>query len=142
MMMIKDAVVPVKELSAHINPLDCFLWNCNPITKDDVQSAIVGERFEERTWDENKDNLHGSDEGREFHIQRIAHLCMDKIDDQSKHSIQLDIALQANGSLINIMNGNHRVAAAIITGLEHLNVKVYIENDADLFAVLPGATLL
>ena len=137
--MIKRARVPVSELFRHVNPMRGTLWDCEQIDVQEVLNATKDREFESRNWDSLKDQLHGTEEGRTFHIRRIALLSQSPIDDGPEHSIQLNIDQQPDGSQIGILNGNHRVAAAFFAEVDMLDVTVYVQDEDDLMDVLPGA---
>ncbi|NNM56231.1 hypothetical protein [Acidocella sp.] len=134
---IKRYRVPVIGLQKHVDPLKGRLWGCDAITEAEIRTAVAARQFETEAWDSASANLQGPS-GRDFHIRRVAHFVESGLPND-KHSIQLDLQRQPDGSEIGVMNGNHRIAAAIVRGDAHVEALLYVWDRVDISRLLPGA---
>ena len=140
MLIIKRYRVPIVELQKHVDPLSGWLWNCDPITAGEIKAAVASRELESEPWDQAKDRLQGPD-GRDFHVRRIAHFVADGLP-TDEHTVQLNLDKQPDNREIGVVNGNHRIAAAIVRGDTMIDATVYYFDAADLSRLLPGAVEL
>jgi hypothetical protein len=137
MVIFKRYRVPVMELQKYVNPLSGWLWGCAPIAPSEIVAAVAAQQFEEVPWDRAKDRLQGP-AGRDFHIGRIAYFVANGLPSDG-YAVQIDLDLQPDDREIGIVNGNHRIAAAILRGDAQIDATVYFFDAAEVARLLPGS---
>lgn len=138
MIMQAKVRIPTSSLLGKVDPLSGRLWGCSRIDRAEVMAAAARTAREERPWDTVKDELQGP-AGRTFHIERIATFVQDGLPNDA-HSIVLDLQDQPNDLPIGVQNGNHRLAAALIRGDEHVDALVYYFDPSDCDRLIPDWT--
>lgn len=130
--------IPTRSLLGQVDPLSGQLWGCTRIDRTEVLAAAEAGVREERPWDTVKEELQGPD-GRAFHIARIATFLQDGLP-IDEHSVVLDLQDQPDGLPIGVLNGNHRLAAALLGDEPHVDALVYYFDPADLDRLISGWT--
>ena len=128
--------IPTQSLLGKVDPLSGRLWCCSRINRAEILAAAAAGAQEERPWDTVKDELQGP-KGRAFHIARIATFFEDGLPNDD-HSIVLELQDQPDGLPIGVQNGNHRLAAALLRGDEHVDALVYYFDSADPDRLISG----
>lgn len=114
--------INVKHLIRHCNPFLNSPWNVI-VTKDDVNQALVERRLVAQP-------------DTDDHAGRIAYLVKNEAED----AIEIDVGMPAHGCYVNwfIQDGNHRFAAAIISGRK--TIKASISGQMDYAEQILGIT--
>jgi hypothetical protein len=137
MVIFKRYQVPVAALQRHVDPLGGWLWGCTLISVSEIMAAVAAQQFEIEPWDQAKERLQGST-GREFHVRRIATFVANGLPSDS-YAVQINLDRQPDDREIGIVNGNHRIAAAILRGDAYIEATVYFFDPADVDRLLPGS---
>lgn len=125
--------VPIKSLTAIINPLDGEMWKVEAINPQEVRDAVDRGDFAERSWGQVKDEL-SPEFHRNFHICRIAWLLGVELDAEDSHKLTLAVIKDRAW----LVDGNHRVAAAIVRGDDNIILHIAHSGEEDLVGLLPG----
>lgn len=99
--------VPLRHLLAFANPLEADVWGCGAITRADVLSS---------------QQVAANHRGAQ--IRRIRHFLAQGVDPADPYPVTVDVGIFDYWPTWPILDGNHRVAAAAILGLPHLQVQV------------------
>lgn len=116
--------VPVANIIALSNPMEDDVWGCGIIEEEDVlacEDNRMGRYSSGRTPDDPA--------SIEYNIARISWL-MENYDwnnVEDEEPIQIELMEDCHWHVI--VDGNHRVAAALILGLEHITVEISGEVD-------------
>lgn len=113
-------LVPIEFLLEICNPYECDPWGCGPITIDMVKDSLTGLMD---YWDPDDDEQVWT---AQDHADRIAYLVsIFHIDLCTWGPIQIDVGVPAAGYHNRaILDGHHRLAAAIYLGLEFVECEV------------------
>jgi hypothetical protein len=134
-----EIVVPVSDLAAHCSPLDGMEWECEPIDPDEVMAALAEGRLEGESWQVmtgrslpswNDDIKH-----HKFHIERMAYLLA------NPDGSPIDIVLEGDffKKVLRLLDGNHRLGAAILRNDETILVFVNPDDLVMVLSMLPAA---
>lgn len=130
-------LVPIAALTVQVDPLGGVLWGCGRIDPAEVQDAAAAGEFEERAWDQVKDELHGP-ASHGFHVRRIAHFLQYGWPDD-EHHIRVAVDGLNSRQPVRIDNGNHRLAAAIIGSGAPVKLLLYYFDVDEIQRYLPGS---
>ncbi len=115
-------LVPVARLQAHCDPFESCPWEGTPVTLDDVWVALASGRLVKEPG--------GTD-----HAGRIAYLVVNEAVD----AIEVDVGIPVLNYRPTwmVLDGNHRLAAAIFAGREVIRADVAGQLDyaTELFGV-------
>ncbi len=136
-MIVSYRDVSVQKLLEKTNPLNGDLWGCRAITVHEIQTAICCKPSEVTPYNDIKDSATPKGGWRNYHIQRIATLALDEIDDSTKEW-SIAIAVFLNPETVDIPEGRHRVCAAFVRGETTLSVKVYEGENGDYDVIFGG----
>lgn len=97
------------------SPLGKNLWGCGVVTSDMVHAALEANRLNPNCYSEAIFNLSRRSWSPEDHAERIAYLIVN----ESEVPIHVDVGLEnPTGIRHPIIDGNHRLSAAILRGDE------------------------
>lgn len=107
-------LIPVSKLQQLCNPYGCDLWNVGPISRHEVETAILTGALESLPIPPNRKQL----QYHNLHVRRIAYLVTHGWSD----AIEVDIGIPSHGYFPSwvVQDGNHRLAAAIFRGDESI----------------------
>lgn len=128
--------VSIPEIVATVNPLSGDMWKCGPIAVEEVQSAVRAGRISHDPWS-TKINILAPELHRDFHIERIAALVDAEI---SKKVDPICIAISPDR--VWVVDGNHRIAAAIVRGDPVLDLVISPDDHSIIIYHFPTAQLL
>ncbi len=122
--------LPVANIRAHFDPLATPPWGCAPIAREEVLHAIASGGLAH----EYPRTIGGADWSREDHIARIAYLSLHGWNTP----LDIDVGVPSLGCHVAwpILDGNHRLAAAIVRG--DLTIAASVGGDMDLAQELFG----
>lgn len=128
--------VELADLADHLNPFDGAEWDCDPIDPDDVHSALAQGRFQTESWQAvNKRHRSQAFDDHSYHIERIAYLMV------FRDPTPLDVEIESIIGMerLRMYDGNHRLAAAILSG--DVTVRLGIDDWAveKFLAIIPNA---
>ena len=128
--------IPVRAVEDYIDPFDCPPWGCDPFTREDVAIAVTEGRLRADPvdpccpWS--------------VHVERIAWFVVHGWDPEVD-SIEFDVGVPGGWGhdWWPVLDGNHRVCAAMVRGDEWLDCYLAGSFDAcaDLFGVYPDGTV-
>lgn len=138
------AKIPVSEIRNVIDPLDGALWDVTPITFSEVLELDTACHIDE-SWNAVKkktpQEMDTRDVYRTFHIGRIAYL-VNKTQPTCTAEAHLTLLSVMHDGDIKIIDGNHRIAAAIIRGDTHFKLKIITPEPNALPSIFPNIEIL
>lgn len=126
-----SVLLPVTRLAERYSPLSNPPWVITPIETSEVLAAIAAKRICSERY---PDSLFEKDWPRDKHIARIAFLAIYGWTEP----LDIDVGVPALGCFVDwpILDGNHRLCAAIVRGDSHITALV--GGDLDLAFELFG----
>ena len=120
-----------------VNPLDGIMWDCAPISKDDVLDAIRDKHFDGRQWNDIVRSSSG--DMRDYHIARIATLCVEGLT-LEKCVLIAEIKIGTSPDKFYMNDGNHRLAATYINSTQTVDLAVATNDEDQLVKLYPFFT--
>lgn len=126
----------IDEILEYWHPLDGFCWDCRAIDEREVFAIAAAGSSETASWQQMVDSRADPNfDARSWHIERIATL----MGDGNLMPIVLEVF--EGGETLMVSDGNHRLAAQIITGQEHTRFFLRECELEDARLILPSLTL-
>jgi hypothetical protein len=126
--------MPIASLKAILNPLDGTHWKVEPISIDEIVSAVAESNTCDKSWQELQEAGLPAELHRTFHVMRIAYLYTADRVERTEHPTFLCVSTNESW----FFDGNHRAAAAIARGDESITLKIANSGELDLFRLFPG----
>jgi hypothetical protein len=119
----------VQKLLDFCNPFSGICWDIKEISFSDVEKAIANSKSESAPFSSGKSSKIWS---RNKHIERIAYLVVN----YNNEPINIDVGIPSLGYGIEwpVIDGNHRLAAAIFRGEK--SIAAYCSGELDLIQQL------
>jgi hypothetical protein len=126
--------MPIDSLKAVINPLDGVMWQVDPIDPAEVRAAANRGDVCDRPWAEMQAAKLPHDLHRTYHVRRLAWLLNAPPPAEEDQKIFLCVSADS----VWFLDGNHRVAAAIVRGDHMIEMNIADSKEVSLEEMFPG----